>query len=469
MKYFTWIISRFRKLPDDHKQQVIGELSLASSPGFDFFVFITLSSVIATFGLITDSAAVIIGAMLVAPLMSPIIGMGMASITGDSRLLSNSISSFVRGALLSVLLASLLTLSNTYLPFISLQELPKEVLVRVRPTPIDLGIALAGGMAAAYALSIPHLSAALPGVAIATALMPPLCTIGVGIALEQWDIAGGAFLLFITNSVTIAFSAALVFFLLGFGPTEKNEKRKLPRNLILAAIVTIALMFPLSILSVQFFQEAAEDRLINSVVEGEVYNINGSELVELIIARDGDTLNMNITIRTSTKLRYEQVVALQQAIVEGLDRPVSLALNQVFAERLDPLVPPTLTPTMTITNTITIGPSPTPTNTLTPSPTSTATATATPTSTPTMNPTNTPTPGQAGVIAAYLPLMRLYQSPGGPVIATLRQGQLVTILYQSVTFGGIVWVDVIDNEGRIGWIPQIYLVTSTPVVNSLQQ
>ncbi|MDH3944583.1 MAG: DUF389 domain-containing protein, partial [Anaerolineae bacterium] len=142
-----------------------------SEPDFDYFVLVFLSCMIATFGLLIDSGATIIGAMLVAPLMSPIIGLGLASLRGDTFLLRNAALALGRGALLSILLSTFLTLINDWLPFITLQELPVEVLARIRPSPIDLGVALAGGLAAAFALAQPGLSAALPGVAIATALM----------------------------------------------------------------------------------------------------------------------------------------------------------------------------------------------------------------------------------------------------------------------------------------------------------
>ncbi len=252
------------------RKGIIEEITPAASPGFDFFLLVVLSCSIATLGLITNSPAVIIGAMLVAPLMSPIIGIGLASITGNTTLFRNAFSALLRGALLAVALATLMTLVNNLLPFFSIQELPQEILARTRPTPIDLVIALAGGVAAAYALTEPNLSAALPGVAIATALMPPLCTIGIGIALNRWDVAGGATLLFITNTITIAFASVLVFFLRGFSSSFHIQNHKIPRSLVVAALLTALLLVPLSYFSFKFFKEASENRLINTVVAEQV-------------------------------------------------------------------------------------------------------------------------------------------------------------------------------------------------------
>jgi uncharacterized hydrophobic protein (TIGR00271 family) len=352
----------------ERRAEVQVQLRDACTPDFDFFLLVLLSAVIATLGLLTNSAAVIIGAMLVAPLMSPIIGIGLASLTGDARLFSDSSVALARGALLAILMATLLAWANRYLPFITLQEIPGEVLSRTHPSPIDLTVALAGGLAAAFALAMPSISAALPGVAIATALMPPLCTVGIGIAMGRWDVAGGALLLFLTNAVTIAFAGMVVFFALGFAPKQIAGKRA-PRALAISAVFTLTLLVPLTILSAQFFRNATENRQINLIVQEEVAHYE-AELTDLNPFQEGETLHLTATLRVSRQLRYEDVVELQQNIALRLQRPVSIVVNQVVAARLDPLIPPTLTVTPTAaTFTPTTTPTPTTTVTHTPSPT----------------------------------------------------------------------------------------------------
>lgn len=455
-----------RPLTFERREKVVAEIRPMASPGFDFFFLVVLSCSIATLGLITDSPAVIIGAMLVAPLMSPIIGIGLASIIGDTNLLENAVGALLRGAGLAVLLSALVTLLNQYFPILSLQTLPAEIMSRTHPSPIDLGIALAGGLAAAYALTQPHLSATLPGVAIATALMPPLCTVGVGLALGRLDVAGGALLLFITNAVTIAFAAVLVFFLLGFGASNVKDKPRLPRSLLLSASLTLVLFVPLNYFSVKFFREATDNRQIQTVVRDEVKRLSGAELVDLVVNHQGAALDMDITVRTSRQLRYEQVVGMQEAIVEALDRPASIRVNQIFAEQLDPLIPPTRTPTPTVTNTPTPGPSPTatytPTATATVEPTATVTPTSTSTPLPTLTSTATAEPRQANAVQNGLPRLQIYQSPGGPAIGQLRHGQHIQVLYREQIVQGLVWVEIQDDEGRVGWVPLVYLKVLTP-------
>ena len=439
----------------ERRAEVQVQMRASCTPDFDFFLLVVLSAVIATLGLLTNSAAVIIGAMLVAPLMSPIIGIGLASLTGDARLFRDSGVALARGAILAILMAVILTWGNRNLPFVTLQELPTEVMARTRPSPIDLMIALAGGMAAAFALAMPSISAALPGVAIATALMPPLCTVGIGIAMGRWEVAGGALLLFLTNAVTIAFAGMLVFFALGFAP-KRVAGQRVPRALFISAGFTLLLLVPLTLLSASFFRDATENRQIDAVVKEEVAKYDAEFANMQTVLQDGETLHLTVTLRVSRQLRYEDVTAMQENIALRLQRPVALVVNQVVAAKLDPLIPPTFTITPTAATF-------TPTSTYTP----TVTATHTPTNTP-VPPTLTATPQLAQIPKNTAQTLDLVQQPGGPSIGKIRPGDFVTVLYGTKVFNGLVWWEVMDSEGRIGWLPQIDLavVTLTPVPTS---
>jgi uncharacterized hydrophobic protein (TIGR00271 family) len=458
--FHTWLSQYIKPLNRNRRHEIITEIRTAASPGFDYFFLVVLSAAIATLGLINDSPAVIIGAMVVAPLMSPILGVGLGSITADGKLTHNSITALIRGAIVAILLSALLTLTNIYLPFVpSLLDIPHEILSRTQPTANDLIIALAGGLAAAYALSQPNLSAALPGVAIATALMPPLCTIGVGLALGRWDIAGGASLLFLTNAVTIAFASSLVFFLEGFSPRRKKESERLPKSLLTAAALTAILLIPLIIVGARLVTQAQENRLINTVLETELAEYPDTELVEIIINRVDQEIQLEITLRSSSSLSYAQVIILQEALVARLDKTVSLVVDQVRSERVDPLFPPTSTPTTTETSTPSPGPSPTLTNT--------PISTATPSPSPTVTSTLAIILRSFQVIDAAIPEdIYLLDEPGGDVIALLPVGAILFELNETMTYEGWVWVKVEDEQHQIGWLPEIYLeeISVTPTV-----
>jgi hypothetical protein len=177
-----------------------------------------------------------------------------------------------------------------------------------------------------------------------------------------------------------------------------------------------------------------------------------AEMTDLQPVQDGETLHLTVTLRVPKQLRYEDVVQLQQDIALKLQRPVSVVVNQIVAAQLDPLIPPTFTITPTAATF-------TPTVTYTP----TATTTYTPSPTP-IPPTPTATPRLAQIPTDVVPTLALVQQPGGPSIGVILPGDFVTVLYETKVYDGLVWWQVMDADGRIGWLPQVEMavVTYTP-------
>ncbi len=438
----------------DRREAVLQQLSESSEPGFDYFLLIFLSCTIATFGLITNSAAVIIGAMLVAPLMSPILGLSLASVSGAQKMYRQSILALLEGAVMAVGLSFLISMAAYRSPFGVLQDIPIEVLSRTHPSPFDLIIALAGGAAAAYALAEPHLSAALPGVAISTALMPPLCTIGIGAAIRHQDVAFGASLLFITNLAAISFAGILVFIALGFRPLRVSRRWVgLSQSILVSAGLVMLITIPLIVMSLSFVHDADRSRSIRLAVTDELTTIDAAELVELNYTEENNVLNLTITARFERQPTYQQVVSLQSAIASRLNEPVALQLIVVPATRLNPLIPPTLTPTPTP------GPSETSTRTPTRTPTQTATPTETftPTVTSTATPTATSTPVVAYVYGTKNKGLYMRDAPGGKITNILPEGAPVQLLGPRQTLDNFEWVRVRDLMGRTGWIQSRFL------------
>lgn len=454
-------------LPGERREEVLKQLDETSSPGFDFFFLVVLSCAIATFGLLIDSAAVIIGAMLVAPLMSPILGLSLASVAGEQFMFRRAILALLEGVLLAIFLSTLVSLLSQNLPFGVLDQLPNEVEARTHPTPFDLGIALAGGAAAAYALAQPRISAALPGVAIATALMPPLCTVGIGFSLGRGDVILGAFLLFSTNFIAISFAGIVVFALLGFRPlTFENRIFHIPRSILISAFLVLLVTVPLVLFTLRLVNQNLLLQKIRQTVSAEIAKFPGSELVDIQVETQSDTLNLRITARFERQPVYAQVVDLQKAIASQLQRPVALQLTVIPATRLDPLVPPTHTPTFTATLTFTPGPSltptitrtPTPTVTFTPTITLTPTLTSTSTNTPTVTLTPTSTPMLAEIAGTGGRGVSLRETPAGKILGYLPEGSPVQILYRRETVNQVDWIEVRDLLGRTGWVLADFLV-----------
>lgn len=457
-KLRTFLRKFVRFLPQERQQEVLAELTQASRPEFDYFLLVTLSCIIATLGLITDSAAVIIGAMLVAPLMSPILGLSLASVAGKQHVFRQAIIALAEGVLLALALSTLIGWMARLLPFGMLATLPGEVLARTHPTPFDLGVALAGGAAASYALAQPRLSAALPGVAIATALMPPVCTIGIGLSLGNTSVALGAALMFVTNFAAISFAGILVFAALGFRPGHlENGWRSLPGSVLASAILVMLVTIPLILLTLNVVREASRRQTILKVVEAEVERLSDTQFVSLDLSDLQPGLNIQVTLRALRQPTYEQTVALQAALAHRLQETVALQLIVIPATRLDPLSPPTPTPTPTH------GPSPTPTFTPTSTPTRTPTLTFTPTATSTATitasptATFTPTPVLARIAFTGGKWIYLRDAPLGNVILALPEGEQILILYRREIVKGQEWLEVQTLSGVKGWVLSMFV------------
>lgn len=447
----NWI----RPITPKRRDEVLALLDQSSSPGLDYFLLVVLSCSIATFGLITDSVAVIIGAMLVAPLMSPIMGLSLASVAGKRNMFQRAALALLEGIVLALALSAGISWIAQQLPFGVLGELPGEVVARITPTPFDLAIALAGGIAAAYALAQPHLSAALPGVAIATALMPPLCVAGIGISLEDTRIALGAGLLFLTNLAAISFAGILVFVILGFRPLRVERRLgKIPTSLIVSAILVLVITLPLVFLTLRFVDEGRTREAAYNSVANAISELPGSELVSLEVNGLEDALGLRVTLRSSRAPTYLQVVSWQKQIASQLDRPVALEVIDIPSINLNPRVPPTLTPTPTPgpSPTTTFTPTLTSTATLTPTNTATATITYTPTPTSTSTATPTATPRLATIFGTGGKGVALRDRPSGKIIGFLPEGAPVQILYQSELIDQNIWFEVRDLVGRVGWV-----------------
>lgn len=331
----AWFPAR-HKLTQTRKAIVLNDLIDSSSPGTDYFVLIFLSCTIATLGLIMDSPAVIIGAMLVAPLMSPILGLSMSSISGLSHLFRRSLKGIIEGVGLAIALSALIAYLSYRLPYGKLANIPNEVLVRTHPSLLDLGVALAGGAAAAYALAHPRLSAALPGVAISTALMPPVCTIGIGIAFLDSSIIFGASLLFLTNFAAISFSGIITFALMGFSPGKNDKDGRLSKSLTVTAILVISIGILLGVFTWRTLSEANLYNDASKAIQESISRYTDARLLDLSITSEEDGKSIHVTLRTTSDLTTAQALEIQDHLADALGSPVVLELVVVPMQVINP-------------------------------------------------------------------------------------------------------------------------------------
>ena len=309
--------------------EVYANMRESAQPSVDFFVLITLAASIAILGLLQNSAAVIIGAMLVAPLMSPILAMAMAMVQGNLRLLLVAAEATAKGIVLAIVVGITITIISP------IDSPTNEIMARTSPNLLDLLVALASGAAAGYAIGRKEVAAALPGVAIAAALVPPLCVVGYGIGTSDLSIATGSLLLFTTNLLAIVLAGALVFLALGFQP-PRSERGELMRGLK----VTVALLIPIALLlagtTIASTIEANRRARVEQVFRNEVV-ARSAEVREMTIQHDrrNDRFIIEATIiaNPDQSLTTAQLAAMEEALVEAVGGPVTLKTTTITGVR----------------------------------------------------------------------------------------------------------------------------------------
>lgn len=223
-------ITVFTNFTEKDKTITINRLISGSTPSQDFFLMVVLSILTACFGLLLDSVAIIIGSMLIAPILYPVLSLSLGIIMADFRLISRSFWTIIKSVLLGITFANLATLIFAG----QLSEVTNEIISRAQPTLVSIIVAIIAGLAASFALVKPQLNDTLPGIAISVALIPPVAVMGIGIAKFDWILVSGSFLLFAVNMIGVVFASMIIFSLMGFGnkktaadKTIKKEDRKI--------------------------------------------------------------------------------------------------------------------------------------------------------------------------------------------------------------------------------------------------
>ncbi|MDP8236204.1 MAG: DUF389 domain-containing protein, partial [Candidatus Erginobacter occultus] len=291
----------------------------------DFLTLIALAAAIAILGLLLNSAAVIIGAMLVAPLMSPMMAVAHGIVTGNLIMIRRGLISTFKGIGVAIAVSTGITLAvSTYLP-------TAEILSRSEPSILDLMVALAAGAAGAYALSRKSVAAALPGVAISAALVPPLCVVGYGLGSSRFLVAGGALLLFMTNLVAIILVSALVFLLVGFRPTRAVRTRQVTKAVFISIFSIFILTVPLGIQTRTVVRKDKLKAVINSLVRKEF--TDRALIQNLHIKRENGVYVVEITLFTFSEATGERLEQVRHDLDEAIGAPVSIHLTVIPARR----------------------------------------------------------------------------------------------------------------------------------------
>ncbi|MDC0936535.1 DUF389 domain-containing protein [Pirellulales bacterium] len=274
------------QLDRERRVELVARVQGSSRWDFDFIALICLSTLIAGLGLIQNSAAVVIGAMLVAPLMTPLLGAGLSLVQGNRMLAACSIGAVFRGFVLALAIGGLLGLAA------GLDSATPEMLARCSPGVSDLLVAFASGLAAAYAVGRPNLVSALPGVAIAAALVPPIATSGLTLAQGRLDLSIGAGLLFLTNIVAIVLGAACSLWTVGIRSAHTHSFVSSWSARALASLAVIALGLGIYESTSQLKLPSALNTAIAERVESEA----GTILNEVDLVRNEGRRQLHVVV-----------------------------------------------------------------------------------------------------------------------------------------------------------------------------
>jgi len=290
-----------KELPRAIKKQKIPFFSYASEERFrdlftalredsqvsgTYLVLMVLSTLLATVGLYLNSASVIIGAMLLAPLMTPIISLAMGLLRGYPDLIKKSLGKIFAGVAIALLASALITLLFPHKPITG------EMQARLNPSLLDLAVAIVSGIAAAYSKSFKEIIQSLAGVAIAVALVPPLSVAGIGIGQGDLHFFAQAFLLFFTNLIGIILAAAFTFRVLGFSPAVRGN-----RNIWVVLLTLVLIAIPLYI----SYDRIVEKRIIENRWQKERFLVNGKYIIiqkaDVSWRKDKEVVVMELLVR----------------------------------------------------------------------------------------------------------------------------------------------------------------------------
>jgi uncharacterized hydrophobic protein (TIGR00271 family) len=282
-----------------------------------YLVLMVLSTMLAAIGLYLNSASVIIGAMLLAPLMTPIVSLSMGILRGNIELFKDSIGKIVLGILIALLSSALITLLFPHKP------ITDEMLARMNPTLLDLGVAIISGIAAAYSKSFKEIIQSLAGVAIAVALVPPLTVAGIGIGRWDFYIFYQAFLLFSTNLVGIIIAATYTFRILGYSAAVRSR-----RSIGVVFIFLVLISIPLYL---TYFR-IVEDRVFEQSWQKERFLVNEKYLIirKASIFWRGDKRIILMEILAREPLTREDLTAFKKKIQANFNKKLIIRIKTFY-------------------------------------------------------------------------------------------------------------------------------------------
>lgn len=311
MSYLQKRLPFFTHAGEEQYQSLFATLKEEGKSSSAFLILMFLSSILVTIGLYLNSASVIIGAMLLAPLMNPIISFSMGMLRQDIDLSLTSLKTIIIGIIIALVTSASI---SCILPF---EHLTQEMVGRIKPSVLDMIVAIISGIAAAYVKNNQKLSATIAGVAIAVALVPPIATAGIGLGWGDWAMFYQAFLLFLTNLIGISFAVSVVFFMQGFSPMKRAKKA-----LFYTLVISIIITFPL----INSFISMSQNAKVISLLEHHSFMIGDRKITlqNISLSRDNHIEILKCELLIKEIPTPKELKALKKQIEEKLNKKVAL-------------------------------------------------------------------------------------------------------------------------------------------------
>lgn len=317
-------VARWRGIRQVNHMEVVDHVHEEGGLSGRYFFMTVMSCGIAILGLLLSSPAVIIGAMLISPLMSPIMLMGFSLSILDLKALRESIVSLAVGTGLALATSFLIVFLSP------LTDVTPEILARTRPNFFDLLVAVFSGLAGGYAV-IHRKGETIVGVAIATALMPPLAVVGYGLATAQFQLAGGAFFLYMTNLLAIALSVTVLSRFYGFGERHSPKHNFWQTGIIVGVFVALSIPLGLALRDIAYetrVRDVARD-IVLEPFEGREARLSD---MDVAFPRRGEhRIVLQATVLTSDRVSGAES-ALTDRLAERFRRPVKVSIDQIQVE-----------------------------------------------------------------------------------------------------------------------------------------
>jgi len=289
------------------------DLLAESDLDWDYLVLVLGSCMIATFGLLSNSAAVIIGAMLIAPLMLPSRGVAYGILEADQQLIRASVVSIVVGTGVAIAISAILGVTT------GIAQYGSEVYVRSQPTLLDLGVAVTAGALAGFAKVEPKLSSTIAGTAIAVALMPPVCVVGLWLAKLNFTQSLGALLLYATNLFGITLACMVAFMLAGYSSFDRAR-----RPIGITLFFTLLLIFPLGYSTLQLLLQNRLESSIKTALLDRTLTFQQLTLVNLSTNWVTNPPQVSLVVYASEPVTPKQVQLLENFLEAEMGRPFTL-------------------------------------------------------------------------------------------------------------------------------------------------